>query len=134
MDRLGGTHLIIDGYVRSEDRLDHQNIFKMFDRLVSGLGMSYLTKPVMAEVPKDQNKISSEEEDDGGTSYFCQITTSHIALHTWPLRKAFMMDIFSCVEFDVRLALETVRRHLGLTEFCYHVVTRTDPKFQEKSL
>ena len=36
------------------------------------------------------------------------LSTSHVALHTWPVRHFFILDVFSCRDFDP----ETVERRL----------------------
>jgi len=57
----------------------------------------------------------------------CQITTSHISLHGWPLRGAFMMDIFSCKDFDAEAALALVKEGLGVVNWNVTRVDRVDP-------
>jgi len=131
MRHIKGVHLIIDGYVGCEDVFSQPFIFDLIYRLVDNLEMKILTEPLCKEVPVDWDKLNSEN-DEGGTSYFCMITTSHISLHIWPLRKAFMMDIFSCVPFEVELAKNLVIDSLGVTEYTKNVLFRTDPRMEEK--
>jgi len=127
MRTISGKHLLIDGYVRDGTSLNPDTICTLFDRLVETLQMEYLQRPTAIRVPMDPNKIDSED-DEGGWSVICQITTSHIALHGWPMRGAFMMDIFSCREFDATVAQSTVTELLGVTESQVQVIQRTDPR------
>lgn len=127
MKALAGTHLIVDGYVDSADVLGQKNLYAMFDALVKALDMRYLTFPVAAQVKLDPKKLDSEH-DEGGVSIYCQITTSHIAAHTWPLRKAIMLDIFSCRSFDSDAAFSVLNKFLQFTIFKKYVLDRNDPR------
>ena len=40
-------------------------------------------------------------EDEGGVTGIGVLSTSHCAVHTWPLRSFFVMDVYSCRDFDV---------------------------------
>jgi S-adenosylmethionine decarboxylase len=113
MKNVGGRHLIIDGFVRDASTLNPTYIKEMFDVLVDTLGMVYLHRPMVFEVPIEINKIETEE-DEGGWSVFAQITTSHIAIHTWPARKAFSMDVYSCKDYDANTAGVLIWRTLGI--------------------
>ena len=127
MKTISGTHLLIDGYVRDGQTLNPDTICTLFDRLVDTLGMQYLQRPTAIRVPIDPDKLKTDD-DEGGWSVICQITTSHISLHGWPMRGAFMMDIFSCRDFDPRAAEAVVRELLDVTEARTQVVARRDPR------
>lgn len=131
MREIRGVHVIVDGYVADAKVFDATTMREMFDKLVSALKMQYLTPPLCCDVPLEEGKLNTEE-DEGGRSWFCQITTSHIALHGWPLRKAFMMDIFSCKPFDTALAMSILREHLNLTAWSMYVLDRFDPNLQDR--
>ena len=127
MKKISGTHLLIDGYVRDGKSLNPDTICTLFDRLVETLDMQYLQRPTAIRVPIDPDKLATEE-DEGGWSVICQITTSHIALHGWPMRGAFMMDVFSCREFDPEAARRVVLEMLDVTESRFQVIERLDPR------
>jgi len=127
MKKISGTHLLIDGYVRDGKTLNPDTICTLFDRLVETLDMQYLQRPTAIRVPIDPDKLATEE-DEGGWSVICQITTSHIALHGWPMRGAFMMDVFSCREFDPEAARRVVLEMLDVTESRFQVIERLDPR------
>jgi len=126
MNKIAGLHLLVDGYVRDGNTLNPDTICNLFDRLVEALKMQYLQPPMALRVPLDPDKLAGGE-DEGGWSVVCQITTSHISLHGWPLRGAFMMDIFSCKDFDAEAALALVKEGLGVVNWNVTRVDRVDP-------
>jgi S-adenosylmethionine decarboxylase len=128
MKKIFGIHLLIDGYVKNGNILNPENICSLFDDLVDALKMQYLMKPIITRVAIDENKLQTDE-DEGGWSGICQITTSHISIHAWPLRNAFMMDIFSCKEFNAEKALNIVREKFHLTHYNISPIVRKDPVF-----
>ena len=127
MRAIAGLHLLIDGYVRDGNTLNPDTLTTLFDRLVQTLGMEYLQRPQAIRVPTDPRKLETHE-DEGGWSVICQITTSHISLHGWPLRGAFMMDIFSCLDFDADAACAVVKEALDVREWNVQAIRRTDPR------
>lgn len=127
MKTIAGVHVLIDGYVRDGNLLNPETICSMFDRLVEVLKMQYLQRPIAMRVRLDPDKLETED-DEGGWSVICQITTSHISLHGWPLRGAFMMDIFSCKDFDPAQAEAVVREMLQVHDANVQVVRRGDPR------
>jgi len=84
---------------------------KLFlEELVELLGMRCLGKPHMYEVEEEISKLGCEPfEDEGGVSGVVVLSTSHCAIHTWPLRSFFVMDIYSCRDFS---NLEEIERLL----------------------
>ena len=104
---LAGWHLKIQAMVAEE----HANLLSdasyldaTFRDLIRLLDMKILKEPAFAEVPLDSEKLATNE-DEGGVTGTVVITTSHGAIHTWPLRRRFAMDIFSCKEFSEDKAL-----------------------------
>ena len=128
MNRISGRHLIIDAYVKDNTILNSpDSLCDLFDKLVAALDMTYLQRPTAMRVTQDASCVDTSD-DDGGWSVICQITTSHIALHTWPLRNAIMMDVFSCHDFDVEKAKAIIWEHLGITEANVQNIERIDPR------
>ena len=127
MKKIAGTHLLVDGYVRDGRILNPDSICTLFDRLVETLDMQYLQRPTAIRVPMEPGKLATDE-DEGGWSVICQITTSHIALHSWPMRGAFMMDVFSCRPFDPEAARRVVVEMLDVTDSTVKVIQRSDPR------
>lgn len=127
MKTIAGRHLLIDGYVRDGQTLNPDTLCTLFDRLVDALEMQYLQRPTAIRVPIEPGKLNTDD-DEGGWSVICQITTSHIALHGWPMRGAFMMDIFSCRTFEPEVAKGIVYELLDVTDANIQVIERGDPR------
>lgn len=69
--------------------------------LVKALGMRPLGEPIIHDVTLDVSKLGIEPfEDEGGVTGTLVLSTSHIAIHTWPIRHFFVLDVFSCRDFD----------------------------------
>lgn len=72
---------------------------------IENLGMRPLGLPTIHDVELDIEKLGQEPfEDEGGISIqilgYDTLSTSHLAIHTWPLRDEFHLDIYSCRDFD----------------------------------
>ena len=127
MRKIAGYHLLVDGYVADGSVLNPDSIISMFDRLVEVLGMQYCQKPAAVRVPLDPTKLDTDD-DEGGWSVIAQITTSHISLHGWPMRGAFMMDVFSCCHFDQAVALTCIEKCLNTVDIGVQFIERRDPR------
>lgn len=73
--------------------------------LVRKVGMEPLGEPVIHDVPLEVAKLGREPfQDEGGITAqlvgFHTLSTSHVAIHTWPLREEFHLDLYSCREFS----------------------------------
>lgn len=102
-----GWHLKLQAIVAEEHAAllgDVSFLDSMFRDLIDLLHMEILVEPTFREVPLDPHKLSTDS-DDGGVTGTVVITTSHGAIHTWPLRHRFALDVFSCKEFDPDKAL-----------------------------
>jgi S-adenosylmethionine decarboxylase len=80
---------------------DVKTVEAMLVDLVDVLGMRCLGEPHMYEVEAEISKLGKEPfEDEGGVTGICVLSTSHCSIHTWPLRPFFVMDVYSCRDFD----------------------------------
>ena len=99
--------------------------------LIARVGMLPLGEPTIHVVEEDIRKLDQEPfQDEGGVTGqivgFHTLTTSHLAVHTWPLRGEYHLDLYSCREFDQYDALGFIRDALrseiiqaaDLTEHC----------------
>ncbi len=128
VSRSVGRHLLIDGFCRESAPLgDASKLESLFRRLVGTLDMEILVPPVTREVPLDPAKLATGS-DEGGITSFCVITTSHVSIHTWPLRRFFSMDVYSCKDFDTEAALAVIREELGVTSVRCTNIVRTAPE------
>jgi S-adenosylmethionine decarboxylase len=82
--------------------------------LVELLGMRLLGEPHLYEVETEIAKLGVEPfEDEGGVTGVCVLSTSHCTIHTWPLRPFFVMDVYSCRDFEPAQVEEHLARRLG---------------------
>jgi len=82
--------------------------------LVDLLGMRLLGAPHLYEVETEIAKLGVEPfEDEGGVTGVCVLSTSHCTIHTWPLRPFFVMDVYSCRDFDQALVEQHLAKSLG---------------------
>jgi S-adenosylmethionine decarboxylase len=126
--KSAGTHLIIDGYVKDPGVFEAKGLDALFRRLVSALDMQILSGPTFVEVDLDPTKLSGDVfQDEGGITGSCIISTSHIAIHCWPLRRFFSMDVFSCKDFNTAQAMSVINESLGLDYVNSTILNRVDP-------
>jgi S-adenosylmethionine decarboxylase len=105
-----GRHIKVVGYgvpalLGSVDR-----VRRFLEELVPALGMRPLGEPILHDVALDLSKMNVVEpfEDEGGVTGTVVLSTSHCAIHTWPARSFFILDVFSCRDFNA----STVQDHL----------------------
>lgn len=97
------------------ERLSNESLIKQaMSDLVELVQMQPLGEPVVHNVPLEIEKLNRECFcDEGGVTTqrtggklepayqgIHTLSTSHVAIHTWPLREEFKLDIFSCREYD----------------------------------
>jgi S-adenosylmethionine decarboxylase len=91
-----------------------KNVETMLRELIDLLGMRMLGEPHLYEVETEIAKLGVEPfEDEGGVTGVCVLSTSHCAIHTWPLRPFFVMDVYSCRDFDPASVEAHLAKHLG---------------------
>lgn len=123
-----GRHLIIDGYVRDPEVFTAEKLTKLFTDLAVALDMKIIQGPTFLEVELDPSKLNSDVfQDEGGITGSAIISTSHMALHAWPLRQFFSCDVFSCKAFDTNLAMNVIQGLLGTTSLNVLSIDRTKP-------
>jgi S-adenosylmethionine decarboxylase len=111
---IDGLHLVVDGTVRDEIVFSEHHLRELFSALARTLDMEIIDGPRFKRIPVDRSKLDGDRfRDEGGLSAYAMISTSHISVHCWPLRRMFMMDVFSCKTFDDEKALGIVKEMLG---------------------
>ena len=104
--KVGGTFRANSELLKSSDVIQ-----KFLSTMVTRLEMNDLTTvsfDVADELKKRGQKI---EADEGGITAITVLSTSHIAIHTWPEENAATYDVHSCRDFSpelVRLIIEEV--------------------------
>src|SRR5580658_7094067 len=120
-----GRHVKILGRGAAALLADVKNVEEMLRELIALLGMRLLGAPHLYEVGTEIAKLGVEPfEDEGGVTGVCVLSTSHCSIHTWPLRSFFVMDVYSCRDFDPAL----VEQHLATSLGAYDVQV-TDVSF-----
>ena len=109
-----GRHLKVMGKGASTLLGDVDAVRTFLEELVVGLGMRALGAPIMHDVPLDLAKMNVEPfEDEGGVTGTVVLSTSHAAVHTWPARHFFIMDVFSCRDFDPAVVVKALHFVFG---------------------
>jgi len=113
-----GRHIKILGRGSAALLGDVTVITEMLQKLVDLLGMRMLGPAHLYDVECEIEKLGKEPfEDEGGVTGICVLSTSHCSIHTWPLRPFFVMDVYSCRDFDPAL----VGAHLAVMLGAYDV-------------
>jgi S-adenosylmethionine decarboxylase len=129
MQNDAGLHFIFDGYVKDANVFNSEKLTMMFTRLAEALEMKIIMGPTFLEVELDPSKLeSSVFNDEGGITGMCVISTSHMSIHCWPLRKCFSMDVFSCKSFDASKAKKLVQDFLDIDDVTVIAVNRFFPR------
>ena len=124
-----GWHLLYDALVSEEavDQLkDEDFIHDKLVEIASLLEMEILMGPFVKSVPLDMSKRDCEK-DEGGITGILVVTTSHVSIHTWPLRRYFSFDAFSCKTFDNALLEDFMKEHFGVVNAQSHWIRRVWP-------
>jgi S-adenosylmethionine decarboxylase len=65
-----------------------------------------------------------EEKEESGVTGFVIIVDSHIAIHTYPLKKFVYLDIFSCKEFNQEKVIEHVIKTFNPKDVMWNLIKR----------
>ncbi len=124
---FSGWHLMLDAIVRDPGWISSADkIGEFLTGLIPRLGMELLDGPRITEVDLDPSMVQSDL-DDGGITGYCLITTSHLSIHTWPLRNRFCLDVFSCRRFDPQIVIDYAREEFGVVSESAHWIERRWP-------
>jgi S-adenosylmethionine decarboxylase len=123
-----GRHIKVIGK-GSADRLRNVELIRtMLENLVEILDMRGAGDPRVYEVEEEVEKSNAETfEDEGGVTGVVVLSTSHCTIHTWPLRSFFVVDVFSCRDFDASLVEPFLKSYLAvsrlrITDLSYSLV------------
>ena len=115
MKHGAGLHVILDGYVKDPSVFNGPALKEAFEKLADALEMKIIMGPDFLEVELDPAKLQSDVfQDEGGITGMCVISTSHMSIHCWPIRKCFSMDVFACKDFDADVAKNIIWNLLGV--------------------
>jgi len=97
---------MVDGYNASYEKLASvEAITNFLDMLPAQIEMTKIMPPYVFKYD------GGDKPEDWGVSGFVIIAESHISIHTFPEKKYFSIDIFSCKEFDIEKALNIIKEY-----------------------
>ena len=93
---MAGRHVTVDATVKDPKVFSHDHLDKFFRGMCEVLNMEIIFGPVFKDVELDPVKLANVQaggkfQDEGGTTGVVVISTSHIAIHTWEMRKFFQL-------------------------------------------
>jgi len=113
-----GPHLMFHGFRCESSRLDDLDlVYRTLDRLPDRIRMTKIMPPY---VFRNVSKFGAVV----GCSGFVLIAQSHISIHTFPRRGIVTADIFSCDNFEVQDALESLKDAFQPTRVEWHLLDR----------
>ena len=129
-----GKHIKVLGRGSPSRMGDAKTVEAMLVDLIDVLGMRILDKAHMYEVETEIAKLGVEPfEDEGGVTGVCVLSTSHCSIHTWPLRPFFVMDVYSCRDFNAAEVEKLLSERLGAYDLqVTDVSAALDYKFANK--
>ena len=113
-----GPHLMFHGFRCDGPRLeDLDRIYRTLDLLPDRIRMTKIMPPYVFRNVSSAGKVV-------GCSGFVLIAQSHISIHTFPRRGIVTADIFSCDNFEVQEALESLKDAFRPTRVERHLLDR----------
>ncbi|RMA96049.1 adenosylmethionine decarboxylase [Hydrogenothermus marinus] len=101
-----GPHLMVDGYNANYEKLASvEAVTEFLETTVSEIGMTKIMPPYVFKYD------GGDKPEDWGVSGFVIIAESHISIHTFPEKRYFSIDIFSCKDFDIDKAIKLIKEY-----------------------
>jgi len=110
---------MVDGYNGNFEALASvEAIANFLDTLPAEIGMTKIMPPYVFKYD------GGDKPEDWGVSGFVIIAESHISIHTFPEKGYFSIDIFSCKDFDIPVALEIIKSFFGTEDLEVQTTSR----------
>lgn len=108
---IEGRHVKLVGRVMTGDKLGSvAAVTDLVKEIVRSCEMRLLDKVHVYDVALEIEKLKADKfEDEGGVTAVGVLSTSRCAIHTWPLRGLFVMDVYSCRDFNALQVGASVR-------------------------
>lgn len=115
-----GEHLMIDGYLADEKKLDSEEAIRdVFKNILELTGMTMLAPPYIVRAEDNQIK------DPGGYTGYQLIKESHISVHTFPKRRFISIDVYTCRDgLDIDGVISVFKETFGIGEVEVNFVKR----------
>ena len=111
-----GNHLIFDGF--SGRDIGNVGFIKDFlNELTKKIKMTAISKPLVLN-HKAKNK------NESGVTGVIILAESNITIHTYPEKKWFCLDIFSCNEFEINQIIKYLIKELDIIKYKLKILKR----------
>ena len=122
MQESYGKHLWVDGLVSkripvSPILIDPKSLGDFLIEVVESISMRILKGPFIA-FEEDKSLL------DNGPSGVIILYESHIALHAYPARRAFFLDLFSCKPFSEIKVIDLLKDKLYMSYYTKNIMHR----------
>lgn len=112
--KIWGTFISNPELLRDPGRI--HDFLKATVSIIEMTALGYHVYDVPTSV-KSMGKIVSN--DEGGITGIAVISTSHIAIHTWPEESAARFDVDSCRTFDSKDVVDTIKKFFESSDILY---------------
>ncbi len=111
-----GNHLILDGF--SDANLEQTKFIKNFlIESTKKIKMKAISKPIVLY-------HKAKEPKESGVTGTIILAESNITIHTYPEKKWFALDIFSCKEFDINKTMRYLIKKLKISKYKKMILKR----------
>ncbi len=111
-----GNHLILDGF--SDANLEQTKFIKNFlIESTKKIKMKAISKPIVLY-------HKAKEPKESGVTGTIILAESNITIHTYPEKKWFALDIFSCKEFDINKTMRYLIKKLKISRYKKRILKR----------
>jgi S-adenosylmethionine decarboxylase len=111
-----GNHLILDGF--SNQNLDDDEYIKTFlINLTKKIKMHAISKPLVIN-------HKAKQESESGVTGIIILAESNITIHTYPNKKWFCLDVYSCNEFEIDETIDYLIKELKITKYKKRILKR----------
>jgi S-adenosylmethionine/arginine decarboxylase-like enzyme len=118
-----GFELILDLHGCDVGKFNRESLDEYFEKVCNAIDMEKCERYWWDDVgvPEEERQTSPHTK---GTSAVQFILTSTIVVHTLDLLKAVYINIFSCKEFDEKVAEQVTKEWFGANECRNHFIER----------
>ncbi len=110
-----GKHFLVEIVAQDSRNLGNKKyIEKFMTRIIKDLSMTTLRTADVYKFPYP----------GGGITGFCLIAESHVSIHTWPEKKYFSLDVFSCRNFNEEKIERIIRESFAVAHYYDAVIER----------
>jgi len=104
---------------RADLLVDSERLSSVATAIIRAADVVALGPPLLASVPIEPDLVGTPD-DDGGLTLLQPLTTSHLAIHTWPAQGRARVVLDVCVPFEVERIARLLENALEA-----HVVARS---------